>query len=237
MLYLSDIYKQLFGCSVPHGEDGKVKCINRFRALSAASFIPPPILISPSTCPQYNGRKRGRKKGSGAPLELSISDWYNACHTFENLDKRMKQSDFLKSSLTHKKIVGTISQRQSFSQILKKFRSGTLKPLPGKRERTKKFVQVEERLINYINLRTEEYKRDKCGLSWMLLKEKTLKWGKELGLEASQASNGWITDTLRRYGITRVTLHGEANDLTDEDVEKVITPWRKELKDLIEGKV
>ena len=149
----------------------------------------------------------------------------------------MKQTDFLKSSLTHTKIVGTINQRQSFSRMLKKFRSGTLKPLPGKREMTRKFVQVEERLIHYINLRTEKYKRDKCGLSWMLLKEKTMKWGNELGLEAFQASNGWITNTLRRYGITRVTLHDEANDLTDEDVEKVMTPWRKELKDLIEEKV
>jgi hypothetical protein len=44
----------------------------------------------------------------------------------------------------------------------------------AKRIRTSQFQDVKDKLLQYIKLRAQLYKRDKCGLSWTVLREKAL---------------------------------------------------------------
>ena len=82
----------------------------------------------------------------------------------------------------------------------------------------------------------ERYKRDKCGVSWSLLRAKALFWAENMGLEAFKASSGWVDKTLKRHGIERINLHGEAMDMTEDERIRVMAPWKKELEELIEDK-
>ena len=48
------------------------------------------------------------------------------------------------------------------------------------------------------------------------------------------ASDGWLNKTLERHGYKYIKLHGEANDMTDDERESVMVPWRKKLYDMCE---
>ena len=178
----------------------------------------------------YKGKRRGRKKGSGAPLKFLVEDWYHACETFENLKHKMKQKEFLRSNLSHPSLTPcTQSQAQSFGRMLKKYRAGQLSPLKMKRERSRKYLALELKLIRYVKGRAERYKRDKCGVSWALLRAKLLFWAENMGFEDFKASSGWVDQTLKRHGIERINLHGEATDsMSEEDRIRVMTAWKKE---------
>ena len=93
---------------------------------------------------------------------LTIKDWYIACETYENLDIKMGQRAFLRSNLSSPHFTKcTQSQAQSFGRMLKKYRSGELQPLKVKRERSRKYIELEDRLVQYLKVRAESYKRDK----------------------------------------------------------------------------
>ena len=66
--------------------------------------------------------------------------------------------------------------------------------------------------------------------------EKCLKWAKDLGLEDFRASDGWLNNTLRHHNMQRIRLHGEADDLTDEEVKAAMDPFRAELQELADDK-
>ena len=178
----------------------------------------------------------GRKKGSGAPLRLTSGDWFRACETFVNLKVKLSQAQFLKSSLSGPLIQGTRSEQCSFSANLKKYKIGELKNVEMKRVRTRQFAAVEEILVQYLKLRELNYKRDKLGISWLLMIEKCLKWAKDLGVEDFKASDGWLNNTLKHHNVQRIRLHGEADDLTDEEVKAALDPLRVELHELAEEK-
>ena len=96
----------------------------------------------------YKGKRRGRKKGSGAPLKFLVEDWYHACETFENLERKMKQKEFLRSNFSHPSLTPCMqSQAQSFERMLKKHRAGKLSSLKMKRQRSRKYVALELKLI------------------------------------------------------------------------------------------
>ena len=102
------------------------------------------------------------------------------------------------------------------------------------REKNRAFVDVELKLCAYLRIRSERYKTDKCGVSWLLLMEKCKKWADQLGHNNFSASDGWLNATMKRHGFTRINLHGEADDMADDEREAVMVPFRKELKDLCE---
>ena len=90
------------------------------------------------------------------------------------------------------------------------------------REKKRSFVEVECEIFACLRVRTEQCKRDKCGVSWLLLKEKNKKWGGELGCATFEASDGWLNATIERHGFKYLNLYGEANDITDDECEVVI---------------
>mmetsp|Transcript_9845 Transcript_9845/g.15139 ORF Transcript_9845/g.15139 Transcript_9845/m.15139 type:complete len:92 (-) Transcript_9845:191-466(-) len=45
----------------------------------------------------HKGTRRGRKKGSGANLQMTYAEWYSACETFKSLKVKMKAAEFLQS--------------------------------------------------------------------------------------------------------------------------------------------
>ena len=68
------------------------------------------------------------------------------------------------------------------------------------------------------------------------MQSKCQAWAKEMNIVDFKCSNGWLNSTLKRLKFTKINLDGEAYDMLDDDVQKVMTPWKKELKDLIEDK-
>lgn len=90
------------------------------------------------------------------------------------------------------------------------------------RVRRRPYADVEEDLFNYIRKRALLYQQDKCGLSWMLMKEKARSIYSTLFPEADvnpnlptlKASDGWIAKVLKRNDFVGVNLHGEANDIS-----------------------
>ena len=61
-------------------------------------------------------------------------------------------------------------------------------------------------------------------------------WAKQLGYNDFKASPCWINKTLQRNNLTRVNLHGEANEMSEEEFKAVMGPWKKKFHDLCEKK-
>ena len=107
------------------------------------------------------------------------------------------------------------------------FKAETLLPYSKKRKRLGKHVNVELKLVRYINHQTRLYKQDTYGLSWSLLKEKVRAYALDEESDEYQqfdASPGWISTLLKRHDITGVNLHGESEEI---DKEKRITTMSK----------
>ena len=148
---------------------------------------------------------------------------------------KILQVEFLKSNRCSELITGTRSQQQIFSKNLKLFDAGKLEQKFNRRTKERQFLVVENRLINYVNTRAERHKQDKCGVLWLYLREKCNLWARTLRVEGwKKCSDGWLDKTLKRHGLVYTKLHGEANNLTDEEVLAMIAPFRIELKYQIE---
>ena len=63
-----------------------------------------------------------------------------------------------------------------------------------------------------------------------------MKWAEVLGVEDFKASDGWLNKTLKHHNMQRIRLHGEADDLSDEEVKAAMDPFRAELQVLAEDK-
>ena len=107
------------------------------------------------------------------------------------------------------------------------FDSGKVENIDVNRAKDRKFSDIEDKLIRYIKLISNNHKQDKCGTSWLLLRDKCVKWAVNLEIESLKFSNGWISDILRHHGIKRVNLHDEKNYIIEEEYDKVMIPWRK----------
>mmetsp|Transcript_14318 Transcript_14318/g.23813 ORF Transcript_14318/g.23813 Transcript_14318/m.23813 type:complete len:157 (-) Transcript_14318:135-605(-) len=72
----------------------------------------------------------------------------------------------------------------------------------SKRKKQGYFVDVENKLVQYIQLQLQRYSKDNCGLSYLILKAKAIQFAEEVGCEKEfSASNGWIENVLRRHGL------------------------------------
>lgn len=222
-------------CTQPTSQQGKKKkpklLSQTHIALGSRSTKPPQ---DPPLAKKLN--KSGRKKGTVTESKITRGQWYHACKTYRELKgTKMAQAEFLRSSRSDAIFTGARSQKSSFSRWLKHYDEGKLQDSDMMREKKREFIDVELKLCAYLRARAEQYQTDKCGVSWLLLQEKCKIWGDELGHAGKfSVSNGWLNDTMKRYGFTQVNLHGEANDMTDDERETVMVPFRKKLQDLCE---
>mmetsp|Transcript_4384 Transcript_4384/g.5707 ORF Transcript_4384/g.5707 Transcript_4384/m.5707 type:complete len:339 (-) Transcript_4384:24-1040(-) len=234
------LHSSISKCSIPHGEDGKVKCqlqnasdlcrelqtkseqnqmefstdsctaetnnpdnehTTKLSSSTSKKLVPVKKHVPSKSKLSSNASlssKRGLKKGSSVNVNLTLNHWYEVCDIFRNkLKVKMSMAQFLKSNHTSNLFDGSKSQQVSFGKYLKKFDNNELKPVAMKRQRDRKYIQVEEKLKVYLNLRSQRYNRDKCGVSWILIREKCLGWAAELGLHDFKVSAGWIQNTLK----------------------------------------
>ena len=181
--------------------------------------------------------KKKAKPNKAAEGTLILNEWFDACTRFEQIKKthpNYSQSKFLKSDESGNKL--NASKKTAFSRYLEKFKAGNLKPSNLTRERKTKHPQIEEKLIQYIDARAQRYIKDKCGISFTLLRQKCNQWANAAGIKDWQASNGWIVDALKRAGRMSTKLHGEGNELTDEEIHLIMIPWKEDFHKQLEEK-
>ena len=184
--------------------------------------------------------KRGIKTGTKITVTKTATDWYDVCEKFrmaeKNSETKICKSDFLRGPVSGPKFSGTLSEQQSFGQYLVKFDKGTLKPVDVKRTRVRKYGEIEKKLILYIELQEKYYKRDKCGLSWLLLSKKSQEFATSLGITDFKASAGWIQKCLRRANKVSINLHGEAFDLDEDKRKETMIKWCRDFHKTLEEK-
>ena len=84
----------------------------------------------------------------------------------------MSQADFPRNDATGKDMIGTRSKCQSFGKYYKMFKAVTLLQNSNKRKRLVNHVNVDLKLVRYINHQARIYKQDKCGMSWSFLQKR-----------------------------------------------------------------
>ena len=186
--------------------------------------------------------KAGLKRGARLVNDKTNVGWFELCETWVKLKERQEGltcRQFLDSHDSGPKFEFNRSTKQLFIYYLKKYRGGTLRPEKVKRLKTRKFLEVEEKLVRYIRLRSDRYEKDKCGLSWLGLRGKCLEWKNlepSLRDEPFNCSAGWMSSMLKRNGLTKVKLHGEANSMTPQEEALIMVPWLEEFHDFLDCK-
>ena len=56
------------------------------------------------------------------------------------------------------------------------------------RGRSRKYVEIENKLIQYLDLCAHKYAQEKCGVSWIFMEMKCLKFAQGLGINEFKAS-------------------------------------------------
>jgi len=162
--------------------------------------------------PPPPAKKRGRKKGSGTTLDITRGQWYHACKKYRELDGSVKMShtEFLRSDQTEKVFTSTRSQRQSFGRWLKKYDDGSLQDSSAKREKIRKFTEIEDKLISYLESKAQAHRSDNCGITWVVMQEMCMKWAEEMNIADFKCSNGWLNATLNKRQTKKVDEVTEA---------------------------
>ena len=87
-------------------------------------------------------------------------------------------------------------------------------------------------------MRNSYYSKDKCGISYEVLKNRAAIFANNIldedELTEFKISNGWIWRTLKRNNLIDVRLHGEGNDLLDQNANNEIKKFKEKLLDIIE---
>ncbi len=111
-------------------------------------------------------------------VDHSHSFWHDLCWKYVQ-GKYSLCNAFLHSAESGSDV--SIQDARTFNRALKKFKDGSLNNDVKKREKASPYEDIRAKLIEYIELRECLYKRDKCGLSWVLLKQKALVFAEQLG--------------------------------------------------------
>jgi len=159
--------------------------------------------------------KGGVKKGSKR-VDRPASFWFALCAKYDAGNYK-SQCAFLRSKDSGD-TVNSKNHQKIFQRKLKAYKEGKLSDSNDqKRNRSGTYLQVEEQLLRYIELRSQLYIRDKCGLTYLYLKDKALQFASHLGHNDSfKASNGWLSNVVRRGKKISIALHGEGMDMSPE---------------------
>jgi hypothetical protein len=186
-----------------------------------------------------NERKRGGQKGK-ANIALTQAHWYGLCSRYElqrNNKPKLGQAEFLRSSLSGGAIQDTQGNRVIFGKKWRLYCKGELRSSSVlKRFKTSHFEDVEEKVVDYLELRARLYRQDKCGLSSDIIREKAMAIAANLGYAegAFKASQGWISNVLRRHNKIGSNLHGEAGDMKESERIEIMSAWKTRTHQIIE---
>jgi hypothetical protein len=101
------------------------------------------------------------------------------------------------------------------------------------------FDEIEVRLVEYLKFRKERFSKDKCGMTYELMRDKAfdiadvLKTEGQLSIqdrEKFKASNGWIHNVLTRHNLIDVIAHGEKGDIDEADAALKMSAFKDERK-------
>ena len=68
------------------------------------------------------------------------------------------------------------------------------------------------------------------------MKSRSKQWANNIGLQALKCYDGWIDDSLKRYGRERVKLNSEGNYITPEEEAPLMGPWLKDFHKILDDK-
>ena len=169
-------------------------------------------------------------------------DWFNAIEKwialgYDENSTLMRKTVFLGSEISGPNIRNCKNHRNLFPKKLKQFKEGRLEQTNAIRQRQRKYIEIEKKLVNYIHARRRSYTQDKCGLSWIRMKTKCLQWAQKYeGMDDFSCSNNWIHKVLVRNCLMKVNLHGEGNEMTPEREAEVMTPWLSNFHEFLSSK-
>ena len=175
-------------------------------------------------------QKRGAKEGSKYKIGKTVKDWVEAIELYKSIHPPMSQTlVFLKSSISGDMFTGSVSEQVSFSKRLKEYDKGKFedKNLNVKKLQPVRFPDVERKLVRYLDLREHNYQQDKLGVDWLYLKNLASEFAEQLGEENFKASDGWLQNVLRRSNKQGIKLHGEAGEMSAEEIATTIEDWKK----------
>jgi len=179
-------------------------------------------------------------KPNGKWVELENSVWYNACEIYMTKYSHMNYSTFLKGTESGPHFNGRKSQCVSFGQKIKLYKADALVSDKRQRNVVGQYLEVEHRLVEYLRLRQQYYKIDKCGLSWQILKERAATFAEEQKQSQPEkyasfnASSGWLSNVLKQNNFVGMSLHGEAAEADEEEHCNAINKFWKDLQEKIE---
>ena len=130
-------------------------------------------------------KKCGVKPGSNIKADKTHKYWYLACEAYQKLASqyiKMKRGSFFNSSHCAAWFTVTKSEDQYFWRFIIKFDNGKLEASAVIRSRSNKYVEMEKKLIQYLDLRAHRYAQDTCGVRWIFMENKCLKFAEGLGL-------------------------------------------------------
>ena len=166
------------------------------------------------------GAKRGPKFGRRKNERTKLF-WKDLCEKYDKIKPKMKVSEFLESSESGKVITNSKSNRQSFKKYYRQYEAGTLGESKFKRKRKSVYMEMEEKLVAYLELRAQKYPQEHIGISWLLMREKLMQWKNEMPDQEKyskfEASSGFIQNVLKRNAISKIILHGEGAEMSKEE--------------------
>jgi len=164
-------------------------------------------------------KKRHKRQIVAKPrVDRTQAFWHNLCLQFSR-SKFSSANAFLRSEESGPDV--SVEDARTFTRNLQKFKDGTLINQDRKRNKLSPYEDVRARLLEYIQIRERLYIRDKCGLSWALLKQKALDFAKQLGHgETFKAGDSFIQNALIAGNKKSIALHGEGMEMSLEDQQE-----------------
>ena len=95
--------------------------------------------------------------------------------------------------------------------------------------RSRKHAEIDNKLIHYLDICTHKYPQDTCGVRCIFMENKILRFAEGLGLNDFKDSLCWISDTLNRNKKVVINLNDEANDITYQEKEIIMSEWRNDF--------
>ena len=171
--------------------------------------------------------KGGKKRESYANFNLS--------EKVRLVDEYLKIPEKLRNLTTFARQHGV--KRKTFNTWVDNRRAAP-EDIRRNRFRTGPYETVAKHLVEYINLRKRLLSQDKIGLDWAYLKMKALKIAEKVlsteDFEKFRASDGFIHKCLKRNDLIGVTLHGEGNEMSSEQLDQELRPFRIKIGEIID---